>query len=491
MRALIIAIVAVVALVAISPARAFAQATPPAPHDDEAFDFMNVLTDRGYHDLDNESWNLYGQYTGIMDFRLPWSAPYTNVNGAGFSFGTDYERGFTDTFTLFFAAKLWKGGELYFAPEVIAEHALSNLHGLGGAIPDFELQKTGGTTPTMYRSRLYFRQNIDLGGDDVVRTSQPATSLGTTLKTRRLQFTIGNFTNTDIFAVNKASRDPRQGFLNMAFMTYASWDFAADARGYSWGGAIELYWDAWAARLGRMAPPQFPNTPQVDIHLFDVYSDTLELEHDHTLGGQPGAVRLLVYLNHAFSGAFADAIAAFEANPAENAGNCPATSYNYNSGNFNAPDLCWVRKDNDKVGAGIDFEQFVAKGIGVFGRAMYSDGKTEVDAFNSADRSLSLGGLARGPLWHRPFDVTGVGLGLSWISSIHARFLALGGVDNFIGDGELNHVGAEGVAEAFYSVNIQRAIWLTADYQLLWNPGYNADRAGPISIPGVRVHAEF
>jgi hypothetical protein len=122
---------------------------------------------------------------------------------------------------------------------------------------------------------------------------------------------------------------------------------------------------------------------------------------------------------------------------------------------------------------------------------MYSDGESEVDAFNSADRDLSFGGLGKGALWHRPFDVAGIGVGLSWISAIHARYLELGGVDNFIGDGELGRPGAEGVAEIFYSANLAKAVWLTADYQLLWNPGYNTDRAGPISIPGVRVHAEF
>jgi high affinity Mn2+ porin len=39
-------------------------------------------------------------------------------------------------------------------------------------------------------------------------------------------------------------------------------------------------------------------------------------------------------------------------------------------------------------------------------------------------------------------------------------------------------------------VNLLKAMWLTADYQLLWNPAYNADR-GPLSIFGGRFHAEF
>ena len=66
---------------------------------------------------------------------------------------------------------------------------------------------------------------------------------------------------------------------------------------------------------------------------------------------------------------------------------------------------------------------------------MYSDGQTEVDAYNPADRSVSFGAVAKGTAWHRPFDVTGVGFGMSWISDAHARYLAMGGVDGFIGDG--------------------------------------------------------
>jgi carbohydrate-selective porin OprB len=120
---------------------------------------------------------------------------------------------------------------------------------------------------------------------------------------------------------------------------------------------------------------------------------------------------------------------------------------------------------------------------------MYSDGQTEVDAFNAADRSLSIAANAKGTLWHRPFDGAGIGFGMSWISSIHAQYLAMGGVDGFIGDGHLRQA-AEGVVEGYYSVNLLKAIWLTADYQFLWNPGYNADR-GSTNIFGGRVHAEF
>ncbi len=482
--------VAVACAVLLAGARAFGQAAPPAPHEDVAFDFMNLLSHHGLHDINNERWNVYGQFTYITSFKLPFAAPYTNANGSINSLVDDYERSFTGSFTLFFGLKLWHGGEVYFVPEVISERPLSQLRGLGGSIQNFELQKGGTETPQVYRARTYFRQTIDLGGAPVVMESNPL-QLGTVVKSRRLVLTIGNFTILDIFSKNSVTGDPRQTFFNMTFMTYSSWDFPSDARGYSWGAAGELYWDDWTVRIGRITPPQQPNQLPIDFRFWKYYGDQVELEHRHAFRGRPGAVRLLGYHNHVHTGRFDDAIAAFQADPSKNAGRCgdPAVRFNYGSGNFMAPDLCWVRKGNDKLGIGLDLEQWVARGVGLFARGMYSDGLSEVDAFNPADRSLSFGALAQGRLWRRPFDVTGVGVGLSWISDVHARYLAMGGIDGFVGDGRLRQ-GAEGVVEGFYSVNLLKAIWLAADYQLIWFPGFNMDR-GPVHVFGAKVHAEF
>ena len=472
---------------ALAPSLAYAQGAPPAGHEDAAFDFMNLLANNGLHDIKDESWNAYGQFTYISSWKPSFSAPYTNANGSINSLVPDYEQGFTGSFTLFFGVRLWPGGEAYLVPEVIAERPFSQLRGLGGAIQNFELQKTGSETPQLYRSRAFLRQTIDLGGGHVEKTSDPM-QLGTTVDARRLVFTGGNFTILDVFDRNNVTWDPRQTFLNMAFMTHASWDFPADARGYSYGVTGEFYWDDWAFRVGWITPPQNPNQLQIDFRLWEFYGLEFELEHDHTLWGQPGAVRLLAYHNHVDTGAFNQAIVAFkDSNGLENAANC--TSFNYGSGNINAPDLCWVRQPNVKVGIGINLEQYVAEDVGLFFRGMYSDGRTEVDAFNAADRSISFGSVAKGALWHRPFDVAGVGLGMSWISQAHAQYLAMGGIDGFVGDGALSQA-AEGVVDGFYSVNLLKAIWLTADYQFLWNPGYNADR-GPVNILGGRVHVEF
>jgi hypothetical protein len=134
-------------------------------------------------------------------------------------------------------------------------------------------------------------------------------------------------------------------------------------------------------------------------------------------------------------------------------------------------------------------EQVVYRDIGVFFRGMIADGHSEVYAFSSADASISLGSLARGSLWSRSKDFAGVGLGLGWISTSHAEYLRLGGIDGFIGDGRLDQ-GVESVFEVFYGLNLLSSVWISADYQLIVNPAYNADR-GPVNILGARIHAEF
>ena len=447
---------------------------------------MKRLAADGKHDIDDESWNAYMQFTYISSWKPPFLAAYTNLNGSINSLLPTPERSFTGTATLYLGVQLWGGGEAYFVPEVLAERPLSQLRGLGGAIQNFELQKGGAETPEVYSSRSYIRQTFGFGGHRVAEESGPL-QLGKTYDSRRLVLIVGNFSILDFFDKNAFDVDPRQGFLSLGFLTYAAYDFAADARGYSWGGITEFYWDTWAVRVGRVTPPQNPNQLPVDFRLFKYYGDQIEFEHNHRFHGQDGKVRLLAYRNHEFIGRFADAIAAWRKDPAKNATTC--AGFNYGSENANAPDLCWVRKPNTKVGIGMFAEQSITPDIGVFARGMYSDGKTEVDSYTSADRSATFGVLAKGSWWHRPRDVTGVGANLGWISKVHAEYLALGGVDGFLGDGAIKP-GAESSLDMFYSVSIRKSFWLTGDFQYVANPGFNVDR-GPVNIFTVRVHGEF
>ncbi len=396
--------VALFVLVTAATRAASAGVVEPSERPDEQFDVMNLLAHHKKHDLRDETWNVYGQSTEITSFKLPFSAPYTNLGGSNGSLSPSYETSWTYTLTLFAGVKLWPGAEAYFAPELVAEQPLSGLKGLGGAIQNFELQKGGSATPQVYRSRLYLQQTIPLGGRKLDVDSNPM-QLGGKSDSHKLVVRVGNFSVIDFLDKSSVAGDLRQSFFNMAFMTYAAYDFVADSRGYSWGVEAELDWDNLSIRFARMAPPLEPNSQPLTFALDKFYGDQLEIEVDYKLFHQPGALRLLGYRNVEDMGRFDDALAAYRADPSKNAASC--TGYDYGSTNANAPDLCWVRRPNAKVGIGLNLEQAITKDVAVFFRGMYSDGRTEVYSFTSTDRSLSVGATVQGAPWHRPRDSRG------------------------------------------------------------------------------------
>jgi high affinity Mn2+ porin len=458
----------------------------PGDRMDDQPSLMKLLAERGLHNIDDERWNAYGQFTYISGWKPSFSAPYTNANGSTNSLLPNAERSFTGSATLYLGVRLWKGAEAYVVPELISERPLSQLKGLGGAIQNFELQKGGSETPQVYLSRIFVKQTIGFGGERIKEESGPL-QLGAHYDGRRLVFAVGNFSILDFFDKNALGIDPRQGFYSLGFLTHAAYDFASDARGYSYGGIAEFYWDDWAVRYGRITPPKNPNQLEVDFRLGKYYGDQVEFEHKHKIYGQDGTLRVLGYRNHENIGRFNDAVAAFQADPQKNATTCQG--FSYQSENVNAPDLCWARKPNVKMGIGVFGQQYLATDIGVFGRAMIADGKSEVDAYTSTDRSAAFGMLAKGSSWGRSLDVVGVGVNLGWISKSHADYLGLGGVDGFIGDGSIQRA-TETSVEFFYSVNVRRWLWLSGDYQHIQNPAFNGDR-GPVNVFSVRIHGEF
>lgn len=459
----------------------------PDLNDEGEFSLMGVLSDHDWHDLKDERWNAYSQATYISNFKDAFPAAYTNLNGTTNSLSPYSEYSFTATFTSYLGLKAWKGAEFYMAPEMISELPLSGLKGLGGSIQNFELQKNGTEHSTWYLSRAIYRQTVSLGGTTGEIKSGPM-QLGGTADSRRFVFTAGTFSILDIFDKNTYSADLRRQFLNMAFLTNAAYDFPADARGYTTGLAGEFYFDDWAFRFARIAGPKDPNQIQLQYDILKYYGDQVELEHKHVIKGQPGAVKLLAYRNRERSGSYSDAIAAFQADPNnKNATTC--TTFSYDNGNATAPDLCWARKPSIKMGIGINMEQGITEDIGVFFRGMYSDGKTEVYSYTSADRSISFGAAMKGLRWGRRKDTLGLGYAQSWISNQHVAYLNMGGVDGFIGDGKINY-RPEQVVDIYYQWHAISSTWVTLDYQHLANPAFNADR-GPVDIYSARIHFEF
>lgn len=411
-----------------------------------------------------EDWNAKLQSTYIWQKHPTFNAAYSGVN----SMAPISEKGYTWTGTAFLGWRAWNGGEIYFNPEAAQGKALSHLHGLG-ALTNGENQKDGGANLLLYRARLFLRQTWGMGGGTEKVESAPNTLAGVVDK-NRLVLTAGNVALTDIFDNNAYSHDPRTQFQNWTIMINGAFDYAADARGYTWGVALEYYWDEWAFRTGRFEQPIESNGLALDSQIMHHYGDQIELEHSHELAGCPGKLRILAFHNKARMGGFQDAL-------------------NFWRANGGLPDVANVRKERDKYGYGVNLEQAITDGLGLFARAGWNDGESETYAFTEAEKSVSAGVVAKGFAWRHPNDTVGLGFVQNGLSAAHQAYLAAGGLGAFIGDGNIRYK-PEIVLEAYYNANIAKNIWLAFDYQHAANPAYNASR-GPIDFYGIRLHLEY
>jgi high affinity Mn2+ porin len=415
-------------------------------------------------EIQSETWNAKFQSTYIWQAKPSFGAAYSGVN----SLRTESEKSYSFTSTAMLGWRPWAGTELYVNPEVVQGVPLSNLTGLGG-MSNGEQQKTGGPNPTLYRARLFLRQTWNLGGASEAVESG-ANQLAGAVDKRRVVVTAGNLSVVDLFDNSAIAHDPRTQFLNWALTTHGAYDFAADARGYTWGVAAEYFYDDWAVRVGRFMQPAESNGLPLDTRLLTHYGDQAEFEHAHRIGGQAGKLRVLAFRNKANMGLFGDALVAAQ-------------------GRGTTPDVAAVRKENVKYGFGLNVEQNLTREIGLFARTSWNDGRSETYAFTEIERSLSAGAAVKGNGWGREADAVGVAFARNGLSKVHQDYLAAGGHGAFIGDGHLNY-RPELILEAYYSANVGKNAWVTLDLQRIANPAYNADR-GPVAIGAVRLHAEF
>ena len=124
---------------------------------------------------------------------------------------------------------------------------------------------------------------------------------------------------TDIFDTNQYAHDPRNDFLNWSVVDAGTFDYAADAWGFTYGAAVEWYQDWWTIRSGLFDLSTIPNSKALDTRWFDQYQYDEELEERHTILGEPGKLKLLGFLSHARMGAYdqATAIALQTGTPAD------------------------------------------------------------------------------------------------------------------------------------------------------------------------------
>jgi len=413
----------------------------------------------------DQDWDARFQATYVWQRKSPFGAAYSGPH----SLSPDRETSYSFTATAALGIRPWSGGELYFDPEVAQGRPLSGLTGLGG-FTNGEIARVSGPNPTLYVARFFVRQTWGLGGG-TERLQTDANQLAGGVDRRRLVLTVGNLSVLDVFDDNAFSHDPRTQFLNWALMTHGAFDYAADARGYSWGFALEYFFDEWAVRFGRFMQPREPNQLTLDPAILKHYGDQIEVERAHTLADKPGMLRLLAFRNRAVMSRYQDAL-------------------DLSAQTGGAPDLNAVRfTEQIKYGFGINLEQNLSGSVGIFARASWADGATETYAFTEIDRSVSGGLLAGGSGWGRPADSVGFAAARNGLSAEHRNYLAAGGLGFFLGDGALRY-RPEDILEAFYSMKLARDFWVSADFQRIFNPGYNADR-GPVNVVSGRLHYGF
>jgi high affinity Mn2+ porin len=412
-------------------------------------------------DPESDRWEIHGQTTYLPQGYPAFRALYTGPN----SLTPAAQAQATWSNSLFLNARLWEGGEVYFNPELLQGFGLNDTVGVAG-FPSGEAQKSNFPFPHYNTSRLYLRQTFGFGGEQEELASGPS-QLASKVDVSRLTLQAGKFSVGDIFDGNAYAKDTRKDFMNWSMWAPGAFDYAADKLGLTYGATAELNQKQWALRAGYFLMDAVSNSNNFDTKVFQRGGYVVELETRYSLFSQPGKLRTIVWLNSANSGSYRDTL------------NNPALNL----------DISQTRMGRIKYGYVINLEQAVTDDIGLFGRWSWNDGKTEIMAFTDIDASLSIGTSIKGTKWGRPDDVIGLGGAINALSRDHRDFLAAGGLGPLIGDGALNY-RRERILETYYAFALNKQLTLTADYQLITNPAYNADR-GPVHVFSGRFHGEF
>jgi high affinity Mn2+ porin len=417
---------------------------------------------KGPEALDMDRFAFHAQTTILGQYAFPFQSPYRGHNSLSPNHGRE-----TWDVTFYAGARLWQGAEFWINPEIDQGFGLSGTRGVAG-FPSGEAYKVGESVPYTRLPRMFVRQTIDLGGE-TQRVESGINQFAGSQTADRIVITLGKFSVADIFDTNKFAHDPRTDFMNWALVESGTFDYAADAWGYTYGAAAEWYQGAWTLRFGVFDLSIAPNSAKLDPS-FKQFQSIVEFEHRHQIAGQPGKVAVTGFLTRGRMGRFDDAVKLSELSGE------PA-------------DTALVRRYTSRSGVSLNLEQQITPDLGVFARAGIASGGVEPYEFSDIDRTLAAGVSLSGKQWGRPDDTIGIAGVVNGISDPHKAYFNAGGLGILAGDGQLPNPGPEKIAEIYYSFPI--ANWrATLDYQFIANPAYNRDR-GPVSVIGTRLRAQF
>ena len=429
-----------------------------------------------YASVKPEHFSLHAQATNTQLYNGFFPAAYSGP----MSLAAEPNTAKTFDLTLYLGARAWKGGEVYVNPELDQGFGLGQptvpylgTVGVAGYVSG-EAYKVGSYSSYTRIQRAFIRQRFDLhgGGGDGLTIDPDINQLAGSKAPDNVVLTAGKFAVTDVFDNNVYAHDPKHDFLNWSIIDMGSFDYAADAFGYTYGISAELTQAQSTIRFGLFQLSKEPNVIAIESIPFDQYSPILEYEQRTSFfGGHPGAIKGLVYADIGYMGTYANAVSAVQ-------------------GTGLPPSTADVRNNkHTKVGGGINIAQEVVSNVGVFARLSAMNGTYEAFDFTDIDRSLSTGLSIDGHLYHRPNDSFGLAGAFNAISLPARQYFGAGGLGILVGDGALSY-GGERILETYYTLGVTRYFGFTFDYQYITNPGYNIVR-GPASVFALRYHAQF
>ncbi|KPF95022.1 porin [Rhodopseudomonas sp. AAP120] len=422
---------------------------------------QRVLQD-GLTPFETDRFALHGQTTYLQQYAAPFRSPYIGTN----SLIPNQTRQTWDV-TLYAGFRPWSGGEVWINPEIDQGFGLSSTVGVAG-FPSGEAYKVGAAVAYARIPRAFFRQTFDLGGE-TKKIDADINQFAGSQTSDRLILTLGKFAVTDVFDTNKYAHDPRKDFMNWSVVDTGTFDYAADAWGFTYGAAVEWYKGDWTFRGGIFDLSRVPNSTELDPS-FSQFQWVGEIEHRHEIWGKKGKVAVTAFLSRGRMGRLDEAVTLARAT------GMPA-------------DVALVRRYQSRAGIGVNLEQEITADLGVFARAGLADGSKEAYEFSDIDSTFAAGLSLTGSSWNRPNDTFGLAGVVNGISSARQAYLDAGGLGILVGDGRLPNAGLEKIIETYYSLPIWS--WrATLNYQLVTNPAYNRDR-GPASIFGIRMRTQF
>ncbi|MBV8071797.1 MAG: carbohydrate porin [Acidobacteriaceae bacterium] len=355
--------------------------------------------------------------------------------------------------------------DLLFDVEETNGHNVSNSLGLGGFT---NADTVGVPNNHPYIARAIFHQIIPLSSD-YVQVERDPLHLADRLPARRVELFAGKVNMVDFFDVSGIASDSHLQFLNWAIENNAAYGYPADSRGYTDAFLVEYHDHAWAIRFAQAWQAIAESPDKLDADIGRSVSQHIEFEiPTNRITKQSGLIRSLAFFDNGTLGIYRDAIDA------------------YLAGIEPVPEIDAYRRPGQlHYGFGIGLEQEVSPTVRIFGRFGWAEGHKQSTAFAEVDQTFAGGFDMLGRSWRRPEDRVGAGFVSSALSGDHRRYLALGGLGFALGDGALNY-GREQIFETFYNARILNGIYVAADLQAIWNPGYNRDR-GPIIVAAMRL----